>query len=124
MAIEESLVPITLEAAADLSGNQFNVVTVDAAGQVNVPAANTDPIIGVLQDKPAAVGRAGNVSIGGKTKVLSGGAINAGDQLESDGAGGVVTVTGTVGVQIIGYALTDAAAADIFTMLFDHLGVQ
>ena len=70
---------ITLEAAADLSSNQYNFVKLDASGNVvicDVDSAGQIPI-GVLQNKPTS-GQAATVMITGVTKVEAGVAFNEG----------------------------------------------
>ena len=74
---------------------------------------------GVLQNKPAASGRAATVGIDGVTKVRVGAAVTAGDDLASDSTGRAVTAT--TGDIIIGRALEDGSAANVvISMLIDR----
>jgi hypothetical protein len=52
--------PFSLEASTDLSASQYCGVTIDANGQLALPTAGSK-IVGVLQTKPAAQGRAGTL---------------------------------------------------------------
>lgn len=87
---------ITFQAAADLSAYQFRFVKLDANGQINICNAATDIPIGILQDKPAAQGRAGNVMLDGISKLVGGANLAKGDQIGTDNQGrGVALVAGT-----------------------------
>ena len=82
-------VVITLEAAADLSSNQYNFVKLDANGKVVIcvaDAVGTVPI-GVLQNAPDASGKAATVLVVGISKVEAGVALNEGVAIScSDGS--------------------------------------
>ena len=62
---------VTVEASADLSLAQFRVMTIDANGQL-IQALATGAIAGVLQNKPAVLGEAGEVMTDGISKVEAG----------------------------------------------------
>lgn len=71
---------ITLEALADLSGKQYHIMRVAGAGQCNLASEAVDQnVVGILQNKPAASGRAASVAVSGETKAVAGAAITAGD---------------------------------------------
>ena len=92
MANEELLKCVTLEAAADLSTKQYFGVVIDSSGQAALAGAGaTNKIIGILQDKPDAVGRAGSVGIYGKSKAVLGGTVASGAKVTTDANGKFVT---------------------------------
>jgi hypothetical protein len=110
MATEQRLITYGFPASADLSASQFCAVNVDANGNLALATAgkNCD---GVLQDKPNALGQAGEIALFGVSKVLSGGTgFSAGDLLEVAANGTFQTKNaGTV----VAKAVTTAAAAAI-----------
>ncbi len=78
----------TFKADADLSGKQFYFVKMTAnPREVGVCAAATDRPIGVLQNKPDAVGKAAEVMVIGRSKVSSDAALNEGDAIGPSGDG-------------------------------------
>lgn len=90
MATEEALQCQSYPANADLSTKQYYFVVVNSSG--NAAVAGAGNAMGVLQNAPAAAGRAANVAIGGRTKVVCGGTINPGDRVTSDSSGKCVAV--------------------------------
>lgn len=81
-------ITITLEAAADLSSNQYNFVKLDANGKAVIcvaDAAGTIPI-GVLQNAPTS-GQAATVLVVGISKIEAGVAMDEGVAIScSDGS--------------------------------------
>lgn len=121
MAYEIPGIMISLQAAADLSANQFRFVKLDANGQVAAIAAVTDIPIGVQQDKPAAQGRACNVMLFGVSKVVGGANLAKADQVGVDSQGRAVAyVAGTDTTKYkVGQVLEDnSAAGGLATVLF------
>lgn len=125
MAYDESLRSISLNADASLAvytgvpgtigapnpgyGLQYRFVKVTGAHQVGLSVANTDPTVGVMQNKPQVVGQAATVAISGVSRVMAGAAITAGSKVESDANGRAVTLTtGTAK----GIALASASGAN------------
>ncbi len=102
----------TLEAAGDLSDYRYHFMK-NSSGQVTVASAVTDPCVGVLQDKPAAQGRAAELVICGETKLVAGDAINALALITTDTSGHAVTCTPgqDTTTYILGRALEAAGAA-------------
>lgn len=97
MAYEEILQVISADAAADLSSHQFKFVQQTTSG-INLANATSD-VLGILQDKPAAAGRAGSVAVGGVSKLtcVSTGGIVAGSVLTASTVGlGVLATASTV----------------------------
>ena len=82
-------ITITLEAGADLSSLQYNLVKLDANGRAVVCDADSagQVPIGVLQNKPDASGKAATILVVGVTKIEAGVAFNEGDRIAaSDGS--------------------------------------
>lgn len=78
----------TLEAAGDLSSDQYKIMAKTAtARQVELAGGDDEVIIGVLYNKPAATGRAATVRIGAVAKVKAGGTVASGDMVTSDASG-------------------------------------
>ena len=119
MSYKNMLDCITLEAGQDLSAKQFFFVSVASDGQVD-PTGDGAAAVGVLQNDPAAAGRAATIGINGVTKVSAGGSITAGAAVASDAAGeAVVAATGDV---ILGTALESGSDGEIIAILFQPRG--
>lgn len=96
MAVERPGTMMTYQAAADLSDWQFRGVKLDANGQIAKISAVTDVPLGILQDKPAAAGRAGAVMLDGMSKVVGGANLSKADIIGFDAQGRAVAyVPGT-----------------------------
>lgn len=123
MATEMNLETITLEAAADLSSNQFELVKVDSSGKAALCAAITDLPAGVLVNKPTS-GQSATVVVAGRAKVKAGAAITlANDRVlglrtgATSKAGEIIPGTDTTQF-VFGQALETAAGAnEIFEAL-------
>lgn len=107
---QESDFTVSLEAAADLSTHQYKLVKVTGAMQVNIATAATDFAVGVLQNKPSAVGQSATVQCAGISKLIAGAAVAAGDRVTADSTGRAVATT-TAGNKVFGIALTATSAA-------------
>lgn len=110
MSYENKLVSITLEAGSDLSAGQYKAVNVASDEQIDLVAVKGAKVLGILQDKPAAAGRAANVGVEGVSKVLAGAAVAAGVEVIVDATSRVIA-TDAADQYILGTALTTAAAA-------------
>lgn len=111
MAAFEDLHTVSKEASADLSTKQFLFVDVNANGQLVVVSGAGGKALGVLQDKPSAQGRAGEVGYSGTTKMISAAAVAAGASVSSNNAGKAQTaVSGNI---VLGQAMEAAGGADI-----------
>lgn len=110
MAFEQPGVVVTLEAGADLSTKQYHFIKVTGAQTCNAITATTDKPVGVLQNKPAAVGRAATVNVDGITKMIAGGAVPAGSPISFNAAGQAIVAT--TGLVIHGTALGSAGAVN------------
>jgi len=119
MATQDKPYCITLEAGQDLSAKQFFFVSVASDGQVD-PTGDGALADGVLQNKPAAAGRAAEVAIGGKVKVQCGGTVTRGGAVASDASGNAVNAAS--GDIILGTALETGASGRIIEMIFQPRG--
>lgn len=115
MAHKELLQSITLEAGVDLSAKQYHFVSVSSDGQID-PTGDGAAAVGVLQNDPAAAGRAAEVAIGGVTKVVCGGAVTRGGAVASDANGAAVNAAS--GDVILGVALHEGAAGRVISIVF------
>lgn len=114
MAKEDLGKCITLLAAGDLSAVQFKFVKMSTT-QVTTCGDGQDAV-GVLQNKPAAAGRAAQVCINGVTKVVAGAVTTAGGYGASDSSGRAVDAVS--GDYILGRFLEAAAVAgDVVSFL-------
>lgn len=120
MAFTDNQQVVSLEAGADLSTKQFFFVSVSADGQVD-PTGDGAHADGVLQNKPAAAGRAAEVAIGGITRVVCGGVVTRGGPVASDANGEAVNPTS--GDVILGTALETGADGAVISILFQPRGV-
>lgn len=114
MAFEECLQSFTMEAAADLSAQQYRFVKVSADKTVAV-AGLGEHTVGVNQGNVDAAGKAVQVGFAGISKVEAGAAITAGALVTPD-ANGKAAVAG-VGNHVAGVALVGGAATELIPVL-------
>jgi len=119
MATQDNMLCVTLEAGADLSTKQFYFVSVASDGQID-PTGDGLDADGVLQDAPAAAGRAALVAVAGKVKVVCGGVVTRGGPVASDASG--TAVNAASGDIILGVALEPGASGRIIEILFQPRG--
>jgi len=120
MAFEQTLRSIGVPASSDLSASQFCFMTVNASGQLALPAAGGDAD-GILQDKPNGQGIQGELAVFGVSKVVVGaGGVTAGDLLATDANGKAVTAA--AGNKILGRALATGAAGVMIPAVIQQKG--
>jgi hypothetical protein len=119
MAFEQCLHCVSAPANADLSAKQFYAVTINSTGKFIVAGAGV-PIVGVLQDKPAAAGVGGNAAVGGVSKVALGGTATAGSMAAVDSAGKFLNAVS--GDTAVGIFFLGGASGEIGSMLIKHIG--
>lgn len=102
LAFEDDVMDITCTASGDLSSYQYRLVKLYADNNVTLCSSATDPILGVLQNKPKD-GQAARVRVMGISRVVAGGAVTHGDKLGyGTGAAGVaVTADKAVYIGIV-----------------------
>lgn len=129
MAIKQDGPEITLKAAGNLSTYQFHIMKMDSDGKVEVAddanqkGTTSEPMIGILQNKPDTEDEPAVIAIGGVSKLMSDAAIDEGDCITcsedgTDKGAGVPTTTD--GDHCIGYALTSVGDGEIFEVLIDR----
>ena len=109
---------ISLTSTNDLSaGTEFLVMKVDTANDHSVvtATASTDPIVGILQNKPKA-GAAADLRFVGTSKVQAGGTITRGDRVTATTGGKVITTTSNKDV-CVGIALASAVSGDVVEIM-------
>lgn len=119
MAVNNNQVCVTLEAGANLSTKQYYFVSIAADGQID-PTGDGLSAVGVLQNDPAAAGRAAEVCIGGITKVEAGGTVAAGAAVASSATG--TAVTAAAGDVILGTAVDGGASGSVISIVFQPRG--
>ncbi len=118
MATNQTMRTIVLDAGADLSGSQFNIVKLNATQQVILPAAVTDTPVGILQNKPASGERAIIALLDGAIlKVKCGAAIVAGAPVGLDATLGLAGAEGAAGEMNIGTAIETGVDGETFEIL-------
>lgn len=116
MAVQEQFQSISLPAAGDLSAAIYRFMLVDSSGNIAVVGAAGGDADGVLQNNPAAAGRASEMAYAGVVKVVAGsGGLSAGDKVQSDATGGAITAAS--GDHVLAKALEDVAAGAIGRVL-------
>jgi hypothetical protein len=99
----------TFEAGADISASQFRFMAYASDGQIDPVGTAGAAAVGVLYNLPAAAGRAAQVAVRGKVKVVAGAAITRGAKVSSDNVGRAITAVSTH--HVLGTALQAAGAA-------------
>lgn len=115
MAYEVPILDFTFVAAADLSGDQYRFVTLDANAQIDVSAAGANAI-GVLQNKPTA-GQAATVRVAGITQIILGGTVASGGLVEIDANGEAIAQSAA---SCMGIMLQGGADGEVGSMLIDR----
>lgn len=114
MALQERLNPLSVNANADLSASQFCFVAVNSSGLLILPATAGDDAIGVLQNKPAAQGRAGEVALlngSGRVKVVAGATLAPGAKVQSDTSGHAIAAA--TGDHVLGTVLVGGDSGEL-----------
>lgn len=96
--------------AVDLSASKYLVAKITSTGLIDIATANTDAIIGLIEDGAGPSGSAVSVQFLGTGFAIAGGAINPGDRVTATTAGKVIT-TVTDKQAIVGRYLGEVAAA-------------
>lgn len=119
MAFEDPGKVITIEAGGNLSSDQYTLMVLASDGQVDQSSntsANTP--IGVLQNKPAAAGRAATIMVSGITKVVAGETVAIGALVcQSSVAAGRVDAAVSGTDVIIGMAITGGDVGETISVL-------
>lgn len=117
MALQQGKACLSLPASGDLSASQFCFVTVDSSGEIALPAAGADAV-GVLQDKPDAQGKVGEVAMLNaslRVKVIAGASLTAGNVVQADASGHAIVAAS--GDRELGVVLTGGASGELVEIL-------
>ena len=109
MAVTQEGIDITLPAAADLSAKQFYAMIVDTTGRATTSGA-LGKVIGILQNKPAAAGRAAQIRIVGISKLVGGAALAEQDYVASN-AQGFGTAAASLNDEVFAQVLTQSGGS-------------
>lgn len=122
MTTQQRLLTISLEAAADLSLLQFRFMEL-SSGQVQAVSGAGGNSVGVLQNDPAAQGRAAEVAFGGIVKVEAGATVTQDADVQSDAVGRAIDAS--TGDRVLGVALDAGAIGELIRVLLvsNHLNV-
>jgi hypothetical protein len=119
MAYEQSLQKISIPANTDLSAKQYYAVTVNSTGKAIVAGAGV-PIVGILQNDPAAAGVGANLGFSGVSKAALGGTATAGTMAAVDSNGKFANaVSGDIAVGIF---VLGGASGEIGSLLLKDIG--
>ncbi len=110
MTTEYEQLCITVKAECDLSGKQYRAIKTGQSGCGTISLSTADYVIGILQNKPAAYGRAAKVAVAGHTKAIAGAAIATIGYVgvSSDGA---VSLVSTESKNVLGKNINTAAGS-------------
>lgn len=116
MAFQDLGKTISRPAAADLSTHQFKFMKINSSAQAALCSVLGERIVGVLQDKPSAAGKAGSLMVGaGVTKITLGATLAAGASVTTSAAG--VAVATQAGHYQAGILLEGGDATHIVSMV-------
>lgn len=117
MATEERLETQTFPVNSDLSTHQYKFVALASDGEIVLNVTAGADCIGILQDKPAAAGRAACVATGGRSKLIMGATIVPGMSVTSNNAG--LGVEATSGEMSMGTCIEGATNGLIGSIIID-----
>ena len=108
MAKQNQVQSRSYEAGADLSADQFRIMTL-SSGQVVRQTDVTVSSEGVLQNTPSAAGEAAEVAYAGQVKIVAGAAVAQDALVQSDTSGRAITAVALS--RVIGRARKAVGAA-------------
>jgi len=109
MSFTENYESISVDASGDLSTKQFYFMRIVSGQLTTGAAADGGDVSGVLMDKPAAAGRAGELAFSGVVKVVAHQAIAQNAEIQALATGKADTAAS--GDYVIGEALEAATAS-------------
>lgn len=106
------------DAGADLSGKLYLAAKINGSGEVVPVAAITDPVAGIINDDPAAAGRAATLQHRDVSKCIVGAtAVTVGTMVEIAADGRVLPSATGVNATQVGMALESGSANDVIPVL-------
>ena len=122
MPVDRDLKCISYPASGDLSAGQFRIVAIDANGRVGLANGTVDKVVGILQNKPSALGQAAQVAIGGVSRCVAGASVAPGDFIVANAQGFALAGAGATS-QVVGRAVSNEANGS--ALLFEcQIGVM
>ncbi len=122
MTTEQEQICITVKAEADLSSYQYRLMTMTNSGYgtLCLHSGTVGIMLGILQNKPAAYGRAAKICIAGHTKAIAGAAITTLGHVGIHSAGALQAAV-TYNYSLVGINITTAAGSgEYFEMIVDR----
>ncbi len=118
MAWEIPGIKISIKTITNLSTKQFFFVKMSAAGNVELAAATTDKVIGILQNKPVS-GQTAEIMVNGLSKAKGAAGLNELDLVGSDSSG-LAATNSSAGEYLVGQVVKATANAnELATIAFD-----
>jgi len=117
MSLQQEVRSLSIPASADLSASQFCFVALDANGRIALPTAGAD-CVGVLQDKPDALDRAGQVgmlNMSGRLKVVAGATLVPGTKVQADASGHAIAAA--TGDHVLGTVYSGGDSGELIEIL-------
>jgi hypothetical protein len=118
MALQEQVRSLSLPANADLSASQFCFVAVNSSGKLILPATAGDDCIGVLQDKPDAadrIGEVGMLNMSGRLKVKAGATLAPGAKVQANTSGHAIAAAS--GDHVLGTVIVGGDSGELIEIL-------
>jgi hypothetical protein len=117
MAVEQRIYDLSLDAARDLSDNQFHVMEGSGEFGCDVSSAADEDSLGILQNKPDAAGQAAEIRRVGISKAECGGVIPVWTKVTPDDDGHIVVAL--THERYIGFAMQAGIATRIISVLME-----
>jgi hypothetical protein len=106
---------ITRPAAADLSASLYHFVELDSSGNVAINNTLGELSIGVLNNKPTALGQAAEVQVEGVAKVVAGATITPNQKVATSATGAAVVAISTY--HVMGVCVKGGATGEVIEVL-------
>ena len=120
MTVSRRVNAVSFEAAGDLSAGQFHIVVQQDDGRVALDAGNGSALLGVLLNKPTAAGQGARVAIDGAiVKCRATATIAERDLVTAHAVAGRASAITTAGANVVGIAVSPAAAGEYFELLIN-----
>ncbi len=107
---------------ASATGGTVTVAQTTAGGTADATSTHGERMVGIIQNNPAAVGRATTVMLDGVSKAVAAGTIAVNDKVKTTTDGAFVAVDDTEDDIAVGVAETAATSGELFSIRFDALG--
>lgn len=117
MAVEQRIYDMSLEAAQDLSDYQYHVMEGSGAFGCTLSSAADEDSLGILQNKPDAVGKEAEVRRIGISKAVCGGVIPVWTKVTPDDNGHIVVAV--THERYIGFAMQAGINTRIISILME-----